>query len=269
MRVTRTSDRRLTVASWNLHEGVPSSGVLDAPSPHTVEEVVALLAERDVDIAAFQEVGFDGRGHSEVLDAVRKNTALRHVAAHPLHDSSFFPGRRSGVAVVSRFPVRDYRHYMLPNPRLHIHVDDKEIHSHDKGLVRATIALGHTELDVASLHALPFYLFQRAPDEADFKEIWDALSDELHRHVESRPLLVCGDFNTEDRRLVLNLDNPPLVSSLEGRHTYRGRSVDDILYAPGISLVGIETIDNFSDHRACVASFRMPPRPLQKAPQRT
>lgn len=37
--------------------------------------------------------------------------------------------------------------------------------------------------------------------------------------------------------------------------------MDDILYGPGIAVNRTEVVDNFSDHRACVAQFRLPTGP--------
>ncbi|MCZ0987285.1 endonuclease/exonuclease/phosphatase family protein [Streptomyces diastatochromogenes] len=257
MGVAGTSGRCLTVASWNLHEGLPSAGGAGPCSPAAMDEVVGLLTDRGVGIAAFQEVGFDDRGRSELLESVRRRTPLRYVASYPLHDSSFFPGRLSGVAVASRFEVRTPRQYMLPNPRLRTRLDGKEIQSHDKGLVSVAVPLWGTTVNVTSLHAVPFYLFGRDPDEAEFKEIWDALAGELGRRATGRLSLVCGDFNTDNRGLVLSSDSLSLNSSFEGRPTYRNKSIDDILHGPGFTFDGAELIDNFSDHRACVATFRV------------
>ncbi|MEU9287712.1 endonuclease/exonuclease/phosphatase family protein [Streptomyces sp. NPDC048275] len=258
---------RLRVASWNLHEGIPVSGGILVPggADHRSREVAAeiggLLADRRVDVAAFQEVGFDAEGTSEVLEHIRNTTRLRHIVTYPLHESSFFPDRLSGVAVASRFPLRDPRRHMLPNPELRTRFDGKEIRSHDKGLVSATLSpdgvdgVDGVDVEVTSLHSFPFYLFGREPGETEFKEIWDELSDELRRHLHHHPLVVCGDFNTPERGLLLSEDRLPLASSIAGRVTYKDRSVDDILYGPGIGLAGTEIVENFSDHRLCLADF--------------
>lgn len=250
---------RLTVATWNLHEAVPISDDADVvgPSvPRAVEETIALLTDRRVDIAAFQEVGFDSGGTSELMEAVRRHTPLRYVAAHPLHESSFFPGRLSGVAVASRFPIREHVRHMLPNPELRTEMGGKEIRTHDKGLVAAAVDLGDgVELSVVSLHSFPFYLFHRDPHEAEFKAVWDALADRLGRQRQSDLALVCGDFNTEDRGLVLDAGALSLASSLDGQSSYGGKSVDDVLYGPGLVRRGVDVVVNYSDHSVCIVDF--------------
>lgn len=256
-----TEGDRLRVASWNLHEGVPACadagrGEADHHSWEVAAEVGGLLVDRRVDIAAFQEVGFDLGGTSEILEHVRSTTELRHIVAYPLHESSFFPDRLSGVAVASRFPLCGERRYLLPNPELRTHLNGKEIRSHDKGLVSVTFSPWDVDVEVTSLHSFPFYLFGREPGETEFKEIWDELSDELRRHLNSGPLLVCGDFNTPERGLLLSEDRLPLTSSIDGRTTYKDRSADDILFGPGIALTDTEIVENFSDHRVCLAEFR-------------
>ncbi|MGW5733050.1 MULTISPECIES: endonuclease/exonuclease/phosphatase family protein [Streptomyces] len=253
----------LTVLSWNLHEGIDASSGAFAhgagpANPRATEEVVAMIAERNVDVAAFQEVGFDRHGHAELLAELRRRTPLRHVAAHPLHASSFTPGRRSGVAVASRFPLRKTGRYVLPNPGLRVVLDGQEIHSHDKGHVRVTVGLGESEVDVTSLHSFPFYLFRRDAAEPEFKEIWRALADQLERPGGPRRLLVCGDFNANASELLLDTLDVPLVSTFDGRPTHRGRSVDDVLHSPDLVLTESVTVDNYSDHLACVAVFQLP-----------
>ncbi|MGW6055492.1 endonuclease/exonuclease/phosphatase family protein [Streptomyces sp. NPDC055189] len=259
----RTQRRTLTVVSWNLHEGVDGSSGAFAngagpADPRATEEVLALIAERDVDVAAFQEVAFDRDGHAELLAELRRRTPLRHVAAHPLHASSFTPGRRSGVAVASRFPLRNTGRYVLPNPGLHVVLDGQEIHSHDKGHVRVTVDLGEAEVEVVSLHSFPFYLFRRDAAEPEFKEIWRALADELVRPGGPRRLLVCGDFNANASGLLLDTLDVPLASAFDGQPTQRDRSVDDVLHSPDLVLTESVTVDNYSDHLACVAVFQLP-----------
>lgn len=257
MPVAGTVPHKVVVASWNLHEGVPASSDAGPCSLRTLDEVACLLTDRRVDIAAFQEVGFDGTGTSELLEHVRNVTALRHVTAFPLHASSFFPGRLGGVALASRFPWHDHSRFVLPNPDLTTHLEEKEIRSHDKGLVSATCSPWGIELGVTSLHSFPFHLFRREAQEADFKEIWDSLTDELRRQLDRHPVLVCGDFNTGDRRLVLDGEDMPLTSAIEGRATYKEESVDDILYSPSIELLRTEILANFSDHSMCLSEFRL------------
>ncbi|MEV8319269.1 endonuclease/exonuclease/phosphatase family protein [Streptomyces sp. NPDC059900] len=258
-----TRRRTLTVVSWNLHEGVDgSSGAFaDAAGPadpRATEEVLAMIAERKVDVAAFQEVGFDRHGHAELLAELRRRTPLRHLAAHPLHASSFTPGRRSGVAVASRFPLRNTARYVLPNPGLRVVLDGQEILSHDKGHLRVTVDLGEDEIDVVSLHSFPFYLFRRDAADPEFKEIWRALADELDRPGGPRRLLVCGDFNANASDLLLDTLDVPLASTFDGRPTQRDRSVDDVLHSSDLVLTESVTLDNYSDHRACVAVFQLP-----------
>ncbi|MER5761946.1 endonuclease/exonuclease/phosphatase family protein [Streptomyces sp. NPDC002082] len=246
----------LVVASWNLHEGVSARAGAGPADAEVLAEVTELLTDRRVDVVAFQEVGFDAEGSSELLSRVRETTALRHVVAFPLHASSFFPGRLGGVALAGRFPWRDARRVLLPNPGLSAVVGGNEIHSHDKGLVHATCRWGGRDLGVTSLHSFPFYLFGRDPGEAEFKGIWDALAADVRRSARSGPALVCGDFNTGDRALVLDRGSLPLSSATAGRVTYPRGAVDDVLHTADAGLpLRAEAITNFSDHKVLLCAF--------------
>ncbi|GAA2795089.1 hypothetical protein GCM10010441_20440 [Kitasatospora paracochleata] len=259
MAVVNPPRTALSVASWNLHEGLdaeadPHPGAADSNSMHSVAH---LVREHGIDVIGLQEVGFDADGTSELLDFLQAATPLRHIARHPLHESSFFPGRLSGVAIASRFPLYALKRHSLPNPRLSVQLGDAEIRSHDKGFMSAQFDIGEIRIGVTVVHALPFHLFRREAADAEFKPIWEYLSTRIGEE-DAKHAIICGDFNTPDRGLLLRDGFLKLSSAMGKQPTYKDVALDDILYGFGLRVGSATTVDNFSDHKLCIAEVLVP-----------
>lgn len=244
----------LRVASWNLHEGLPADEDGTSPSPDTSHEVAALLRDNGVDLVGFQELDLDTNGESVTLRRVVEQTALRHTVVQRLSESSFFSGRFAGVALASRYPLTDVTRHLLPNPQLSVGSGGKVLRSHDKGLLAATVQAPGASFNAVSVHTLPFHFFRREADDHAFSGMWSALATSL-QSLTGLPLVVCGDFNTEKRDLILAAESLHLDASMTGHKTYRDLGLDDILHSPHFTLACVEALANFSDHRLCVAEF--------------
>jgi endonuclease/exonuclease/phosphatase family metal-dependent hydrolase len=262
-------NRTIRVGTWNLHEGVPAEEfgswgrLSDRPEAQssenilrkTAHSIVDLVNELELDIVGFQEVRFDG-GRSPDMEVVAAETALQNTALFPLSPSSFFQGSRAGVAIASRYPLTEVRTTKLPNPNLEKSASGQQISSHDKGLLSARVEVLGRPVSVASLHMLPFHIFERSADDLAFREIWRQLTTEL-ASLSGRPLVVCGDFNTSKRDLALHNGPVELFSAVGDRSTYNGAAVDDILYSADFSPGAVSTFGNFSDHAFCVGELKL------------
>lgn len=261
--------RSLRVGTWNLHEGVPAAEVgswgriHDRPETaanaatleRTTVTIVQRINELDMDIVGFQEVRFD-QGIAADLDAVARETSLSHVETFALSPSSFFSGACAGVAIASRYPLKDVKRTMLPNPNLHRSASGQQISSHDKGLLTVQADVGGRPVTLASLHMLPFHIFERSADDVAFTTIWQQLVRELTA-LSQLPLIVCGDFNTPKRDFVLSPKNLKLRSAIGNRPTYNNAAIDDILYSSQFSAGDVKTHPNFSDHAFCVGELEL------------
>ncbi|MET8039596.1 endonuclease/exonuclease/phosphatase family protein [Micromonospora sp. NPDC005215] len=242
----------IRVATWNVREGVPACTNDPARRPESMTEMVNLVQTNAIDVLALQEVDFTPNGESEVLSALLTRTELQYAGTLSLSESSFEPGKRAGVAIVSRYPVSRIEASMLPNPRLSTRKGGSSLTLHDKGLVVCTLDFGLTEISVASLHSFPFHRFGRDAREPDFANVWKSLSESLPRS-EGMQTIICGDFNTEDRSLVLDLIGEPMTRSIYGMATHNGMSIDDILFSSGLLRGSApKLLSNFSDHELCV-----------------
>jgi endonuclease/exonuclease/phosphatase family metal-dependent hydrolase len=246
---------KIRVASWNVREGIRASEV---EPKHRAQEIVSaarLVRDQDIDVLALQEVDFDRNGDSAVLSGLLEATELHYVAAFPLSDSSFEPGKRAGVAIASRLPIDGVAGHFLPNPHLAASAQGRRYSTHDKGYVRCAINVGFTRLVIASIHGFPFHRFGRRADEPQFADIWRSIPQHLQQG-EDQDLILCGDFNTEDRRLLVDSFDAPLAAAFTGFRTHNNMAIDDVLFSAGLRPATTpKVLENFSDHHLCIATF--------------
>jgi len=262
-------NRTLRVGTWNLHEGVPAAEVgswgclQDRPDAATNAKtlgpttlaIVDRINKLKMDVVGFQEVRFD-QGVAADLHAVQTQTPLSYVAHFSLSPSSFFSGARAGVAIASRYPLSDVKQIKLPNPNLRRSASGQQISSHDKGLLTVQADVHGRAVTLASLHMLPFHIFDRSADDAAFSTIWRQLVIELTA-LSQLPLIVCGDFNTPKRDFVSDPQSLQLHSAVDGRPTYNNAAIDDILYSSEFSASAVDTLPNFSDHAFCIGDLEL------------
>ncbi|MFG2061547.1 endonuclease/exonuclease/phosphatase family protein [Micromonospora sp. NPDC048871] len=246
---------QIRIGSWNVREGLPYPSEDPATRPQALDELVGLIREKSIDVLALQEVDFSFDGESAVLAAILGRTELQYAATLPLSDSSFEAGRQAGVAVVSRYPMAGIESFLLPNPGLWTERGARRLSLHDKGAVVCSIDFGLTELKVASLHSFPFHRFGRDARDPAFADVWNTISSKLPRWPGSQ-LIICGDFNTEERALLLDAFSSSMVRAFDGRPTHFGKEIDDIVFSASLGVAASpRLVSNFSDHDLCLVDL--------------
>ncbi len=243
------------MATWNARESLPRGGRDVSARPGVVEELLDIVSQTQIDVLALQEVDYDAYGSSLTLDALVTRSHLRHSCARPLSDSAFVPHALSGLALVSRFPLQSCSARLLPNPGLRARRGSGAVESFDKGLVFAVIRLGDLPVTVSAVHCTPYHFFGRDARDPDFEHIWAALAREVEQ-LPGQAVVLAGDFNTSDRSLLLKMTGRPLRRTLTGGLGSRRRDVDDILYAPPLSLAAAPSVvTTASDHDLFLVDF--------------
>jgi endonuclease/exonuclease/phosphatase family metal-dependent hydrolase len=245
----------LRIGTWNLHEAVPAQRTREDVNEARVE-ITELLLRNRLDIVALQEVDFHETGPSPTLNAIKDSTPLKHVAYSVLSESAFYPEARSGVAIASRFPLKNVARRFLDNPDLTGEYEGAPIRMFNKGYVSAALTVAGSIISFVSLHAFPFHIFGRGAEESAFRPIWSSLSADLVR-LAVVPLIVCGDFNTNKRDLVSSNGELAFSRAITYQPTYRNESLDDMLFTSQFELTGVKVVDNFSDHRFCLAEVTL------------
>lgn len=240
-----------------MHEGLPDKHKPSSANRGVLNEVVRLVANHAIDILALQEVDYSPKGESPILAALASGTQLGYIAQATLSASALTPGRFSGLAVASSYPIVASQFHMLPNPNLRVERDGQMMQTFDKGVLACTIDIDGTFISMTSVHGYPFHRFARDASEPEFNSVWGTLARVLSASG-TRPFIVGGDFNTAVRSLVVDRASSKLRRAVGEVPTHRGLAIDDILYSAGLVSSGrAMVIPNFSDHHLCVADLKV------------
>ena len=241
----------LRVLSFNIHGGV------DNRNDYDLDRVVEEIRGWDPDVVLLQEVhrfrplsGFEEQ--PEVLGA---RLGLEHVFGQNFSRRAKvagYPRRRTGTAVLSRFPVLGHENTALPTlPGLE-----------QRGLLRATLDVEGRAVDVYDTHLQPGGTTIRVLQVSAIERI---VRERAART--GRPFLLGGDFNSEPDSAPMQLattfatDPWPEVGVGVGE-TVRPRQprfrVDYVLHGPGWRATEARTLLSLvSDHRALLVDLEL------------
>ncbi len=244
---------QIRVATWNVHGGQVAS-----TAQVSFEQSLAMLRQAEPDLVALQEIEVDENSLRPAGATVEIGHAIGapHFLTYGVSPSHHTPGRLLAVGLASRWPCTLVRRVPLPNPHLTM-VDGSAspMRTHDKGVLTASVRTPRGPLLVCVVHSYPFHRFGASADEERFGPIWDALASDID-NLGDEPIVVAGDFNTEDRALLLRrvktrtLHPAALEASLASRPN--GQCHDDILYGAPLELENISSFQTFSDHHCLV-----------------
>jgi endonuclease/exonuclease/phosphatase family metal-dependent hydrolase len=245
---------RIRAVTWNAHGGLPAKS-----GQRSFADSLYTLNKLEPDLVALQELEVDpssGRFAGPSTDIVVA-TDLKYVAAFAPSPSHHTEGRALAVALASRWPLESIRRILLPNP--HLKFENEEwgsVTTHDKGLVLADVRIDAGFLTSGSLHTYPFRRFGRNAREPAFAPVWSALANEIDQ-LAGVPLILGGDFNTEDRGLLFGPLRRTGLRSAAGSVQSRpgGECYDDITYTVPIHPVASYAEKTFSDHHMVIVDF--------------
>lgn len=240
----------IKVGTWNVHGGRSREGQLLGEG--YVERVVG---DQSLDVVALQETELTSEGES-LMFASESN-----VRTWPICPSDVSPDGRCGLSIVSRPGRTDlakWRLARLTNPGLTREMDDSVWKSFDKAFVVGEVSCGSRSIVVVNLHFHAFRIFRRDPSE--FPSLWEELARRIEVAAGSEPTVVMGDFNSEDRNLLLRYYRGSLTSLVAGKSTTpMGLSLDDILVSPHLTARDVRIVPTLSDHHLCSALLSMRP----------
>lgn len=245
----------LTFGTWNLHG---ARAMRD--SPVSVQETLQMLSRLSFDVIAMQELEFDSDSDSLSLESqhIVSSLGLAHFTGFPMSPSQFQSDRRFGVGIASRLPIVSVRKSFLPNPGLFAYRSGRKLRSHDKGILSVRISTPAGTVTAGSVHFIPFHMFNLAASDSIFNDIWFTVAQELEI-VSTKFAIVGGDFNTDDRALLLNrVSRGGWRSGAPGVNSRPGSSqcFDDVLHTSSLQSSNIEVIPTFSDHHLLLAHLR-------------
>lgn len=240
----------------------------------SLREYIDYFKEYQPDILALSEVHMESgkvfkeknKCQSGMIQTISEELNLADYVCFPQSPSHLDTSKFLGLAVLSRFPIVDYKTFLLPNPKLET---DKPDGSHwimfDKGAQKLTLNVRGRHLVVINLHYFPFHHFGRRMNEEAFADIRQSLVDTLMPR-DNTPTILVGDFN--NKGLSLEDAFPELFAYNRFREAVKAETTvvglrdqfDHILYTPNqleVEHKYSRVERNYSDHYAIIAQLNL------------
>jgi endonuclease/exonuclease/phosphatase family metal-dependent hydrolase len=235
------------VATWNIREGrrLSSDELFDAGS---------IVGSLDLDVLALQEVPFQADGSSPLLSSLLESTKLSFSSFLSMHESSF--GEASaGLATLTNYEQSPQTNVSFESKDLSLVVDGRVQNAHNKAVTRLICYTPAAAVVVYNVHLFPFRRLGLDAASERFRMLWQGLSRQLEASQDT-PTVLCGDFNTARRHLVLPAD-AGYTRVIGDRETHEGFASDDILVSRHFRVRDSQLLDNPSDHLLCVGEVEL------------
>ena len=248
----------MKVATWNINECVgitcnlDNQKTVDNININNIEEVVEKINEYDFDIICFQEYPTYVNNNISLTNDILTKTKLKYHEEYDTYDSYLFKGGRVGVAIFSKYEIKDCYKTLFGNPDMvKVSSSGAVYHSFDKPIIKVKISVDGEIYTIITGHAMAFAPFGKT--EFDYPESYTPLEEQIVNCKDDN-LIVMGDFNSEKLFELIPGINGVVEDSINEPTTkeyYEGRGevqMDYILINDKMKSENIFKIDNFSDH---------------------
>lgn len=240
----------MKIATYNISGGFyigdESSEYLDRPAAEKFDnkmlnEIIDVINKKEIDIICFQEIITSEK--VKYIETIVKNTNLKNFDFIEIHDCNLVKNTRSGIAILSKYPILKTVKGFFPNPLISKTTDSgKTYQMYNKGYMISEIAINGEKIKIFNHHNFPFRRFNSAAYLN--QEVFDHFNDVIKTF---KPDYVVGDFNTEDyMELVKELENN-YSKTVNNISTVDGKSFDEVLVKKGAK-ASHEEIRLLSDH---------------------
>jgi endonuclease/exonuclease/phosphatase family metal-dependent hydrolase len=258
----------IRVVTWNIGQGIDSIPDLHDKGSEDVtgfllrnlnEKVANALREVSADFVCLQEVHFLGNIYSQTKE-IADLAGYEYYSDFSLDNSHHFltEGLRLGVSVLAKHKIIDTQLHMLMNPDIKTQQENRKIwHTHDKGfIVVKSNLVGIGNVNVISIHLLPFHRFNLNATDNRVLSVWRELDAELSFYADRRTL-ICGDFNQNNLSSLLPIlfNNYGFKDTCFDKPTHRDVFFDHIVVSADFNVLRSKVADiyNYSDHYLCIA----------------
>jgi len=234
----------IRVMTYNIHHGAGLDGRVD------LARIAALIIQERADLVALQEVD-KGVARTARRDLPAELAALTGLTC--VFSNNFpYQGGEYGNAVLTRFPIKRWtnHHYEMLRP------------NEQRGILQLVLDVQGRELVLMNTH-----IDSRADDAERWKNVGEI--ETLAASYSGRPVIICGDFNTEPRGRVYERLSKSFVDTWPQSGTGAGFSfpagapvkrIDYIWISQGAALVPLKAWvvpSEASDHLPVVAEFEL------------
>ncbi len=191
--------------------------------------IATCIRDSGADVVALQEVD-RGAARSARVDMPARLAEMTGLDYHYFIKIRDFQGGEYGTAILSRFRF-----------------DDETTVHYPVAIATQGTSCGRITLHIDGISVTLFNTHLSCESEEANTETMECLRAvlETYQASEHTPFLVCGDFNTGPAKVAAHL--PDYGRAHEGLITYADRSIDHILFANGVTVSNVHTIDTQAD----------------------
>jgi endonuclease/exonuclease/phosphatase family metal-dependent hydrolase len=150
----------LKTLTWNIGGGKVRQDGADqlrlAPyAENGLDAIARLLESAEPDVIALQETQ-QKEGYDQVR-LIASSLGYEHYFHDSTSESHIDTDCRLGHCVISRYPISQHRFVLFENPTAQVTWEDgSTATTHDKGFSSCVVSIGDTQIEVTTLHLIPF-----------------------------------------------------------------------------------------------------------------
>ena len=254
----------LKTLTWNIGGGKLLRGGADplrmaSYTEDGLDAIAGLLKSEQPDVIALQETQRK-EGYDQV-QLIAGSLGYEHYFHDSTSESHIDADCRLGHCVISRYPISRHRFGLFGNPNVQVTWEDgSTVTAHDKGFSSCVISVDDTQIEVTTLHLIPFRIFEIELESPTAQGILQDVADHLASALDKA--LIQGDFNIDRPRVQPYL--PQLFTrsgfaevAIDEPTTPGGRRLDHILYR-GLALTSKRVVPGVrTDHYPVIATFEV------------
>lgn len=241
---------KLKIATYNIsggfYEDDESVDFLDKKQAVSIDnrllnDIVKNINDEDIDIICFQEI--ITTDEIKYIDMIVENTDLKYREHFELSPNHLIEGTDSGIAILSKYPIIDFKKNLFTNPKLSKTTSSgNTYYIFDKGYLMVTVDVNNTPVKVMTHHGFPFRRFNSTPEENknvfyEFDNIIKVLN----------PDIIASDFNAENFINMMEYADNNYKKIIDEVTTVVELKFDNILISKQTNFTS-KIINSLSDH---------------------
>lgn len=249
-----SANHQFRIASWNIGAGLTHKEYASVSS----EYIAGILNEIQPDAVCLQEALFPYNTDYTQAKYLAGLLAKSYVAEWALDKTHLNPQAAAGLAILSRWPIKNIHRCTLPNPNLSSTAKDgATLLSHEKGILSAHIEWKTHNINLLCGHFLPIHIFGLSPQDPKLDQVKRAFANFLTEQPEM-PMIAGIDFGATYSSELLPADyNLSFSSLIEGATRPDGRQTDHILASEHWRVTCVNVVPTEADHHLCVADIQI------------